>query len=551
MRPLVFASAAAAAVALSVCAAAQRALESAARLGGPLASAEPEFDRGAVEVDGHRYGYRLLRPLPRWRATPQPIVVFLHGAGERGDDNRSQLRWLPELLGQPALRVQRPCYVLAVQCPADERWVDVDWGDAVGSPMAPRPTRALAAVERALAAVLAEPGVDPARIYVTGLSMGGFGAWELAARGPDRFAALLPVCGGGDLAAVPRLLAMPIQVWHGADDPVVPVERSRAMVGRLRELGAAVDYRELPGVGHDAWRDAYGGDGGLEWLFAQDQRQQRRGAFAEPAIVPLPDVVARTDGVFQLAPGARCCIGDGARVPASYFVAALGAAAVADVPLVRGDAAPGDIALRIEPDLPVFYELTIDDRVTLRARHAAALGHGLAALWQALHTWPDRQLPTGTIVRRNPPVRGRLAIGPGPAAWSHLALQALLRECWLYGVDEICFDVGARELADRRDWRAFEATAAQLGVAIVAGARAATGPQLEADDRDTIGTVLQREVPGADGPVPFELQLRRGGPDGMLAGARRLLPAVAERAQRPDRPVHVGSLRARAAARWR
>lgn len=226
------------------------------------------FHGSAAEVDGRTYPFQLLLPA---RATEArlPLVVFLHGAGERGTDNARQLTWLPLAMAGEPMRTQFPCYLLAVQCPADETWVDVPWAATVSSPLPAEPSRPLRAVMAALDRVLAEHPVDPDRIYLTGLSMGGYGAFDLAMRMPGRFAALVPVCGGGDPASVERLRGLPTWVWHGAKDTVVPTVRSRQMVDAMQGAGMEVRFEELPGVGHDSWRQAYGPEGAVGWMFAQ------------------------------------------------------------------------------------------------------------------------------------------------------------------------------------------------------------------------------------------------------------------------------------------
>jgi predicted peptidase len=117
--------------------------------------------------------------------------------------------------------------------------------------------------------VISHEAVDPARIYLTGLSMGGYGTWDLAARQPERFAAILPICGGGDEATAPRLAKLPIWCFHGDADTVVPVERSRTMIAAVRAAGGSPKYSELPGVGHDSWTPAYRDPAVLDWLFAK------------------------------------------------------------------------------------------------------------------------------------------------------------------------------------------------------------------------------------------------------------------------------------------
>lgn len=172
-------------------------------------------------------------------------------------------------LAEPPLRDRHPCFVLAPQCRADHRWSPFDWSDKTSSPLAPEPTADLAAAVAALDATLAAEPVDVDRILLTGLSMGGYGSWELAARMPKRFAAVVPICGGGDEAQAAKLVGLPIWCFHGADDTVVPVERSRSMVAAIRAAGGEPRYTELPGVAHDSWTPAYRNGELIEWLFAQ------------------------------------------------------------------------------------------------------------------------------------------------------------------------------------------------------------------------------------------------------------------------------------------
>ena len=197
-----------------------------------------------------------------------PLVVFLHGAGERGRDNERQLKYLPTWMAEPSLRERHPCFLLAPQCREDERWVDISWADKKSTPQGPPTTDMLAVIAALNAVVNAEP-VDPARIYLTGLSMGGYGTWDLAARQPERFAALIPICGGGDEATAPRLANLPIWCFHGDADDIVPVERSRSMIAAVRTAGGDPKYSELPGVGHDSWTPAYRDPAVLDWLFSQ------------------------------------------------------------------------------------------------------------------------------------------------------------------------------------------------------------------------------------------------------------------------------------------
>ncbi|MEM9379118.1 MAG: GDSL-type esterase/lipase family protein [Planctomycetota bacterium] len=235
---------------------------------------------GAVEVEGRRIPYRLVVPAEIEPDRSYPLVLFLHGAGERGTNNDTQLVHFPVRMMAPERRESMPCFVLAPQCPGDQRWSTADWGSKTSSPMSVEPTVPMRGAIEALFEVVESEPVDTSRIYLTGLSMGGYGAFDLATRHPDLFAAVVPVCGGGDERQAARIAGLPISVWHGDADPAVPVERSRQMVAALRELGEEPAYHELEGVGHDAWNHAYGERGCLRWMFEQRRDPGRRLAAA-------------------------------------------------------------------------------------------------------------------------------------------------------------------------------------------------------------------------------------------------------------------------------
>lgn len=231
------------------------------------------YDERTVTVpeDGMKvsFRYRHMRPDRAAAGTQHPVILFLHGAGERGVDNQRQLLYLPTWMAEPALRQRHPCHLVAPQCRPDHRWVDVAWSDAASAPQAARPTTDMAAAIAALDEVMRLESADPDRVFVTGLSMGGFGTWDLAARMPERFAAALPICGGGDERTAPRLVKLPIWCFHGAADTVVAPERSRRMIEAVKAAGGTPRYSELAGVGHDSWTPAYRDAAVLDWLFAQ------------------------------------------------------------------------------------------------------------------------------------------------------------------------------------------------------------------------------------------------------------------------------------------
>lgn len=254
--------------AMCVCGAMLALAQPGARAQGVEPVHETLFERGAVEVEGESYPFRLMRP-PGNTPEPAPLVVFLHGAGERGDDNEAQLRHFPERMASAEYRERFPCYLLAVQCPAGERWSDFDWRTAEPQKLGEEPEPAMAGAIEAIRRVVASEQVDVHRIYLTGLSMGGFGSWDLAARHPDWFAAVAPICGGGDPEAADAYEGLPMWAWHDAGDNVVPVALSRRMVEAARGEGADVKYEETTGHGHASWVPAYEADAVPAWMFEQ------------------------------------------------------------------------------------------------------------------------------------------------------------------------------------------------------------------------------------------------------------------------------------------
>lgn len=249
------------------------------RVPGVTETTIARYEERRVDVaDGpanREFRYRLLKPDAMAPGTTYPVVLFLHGAGERGDDNLRQLKYLPAWLAEPAARDAHPCFLIAPQCRENERWVDVAWGDPQSSPQPPEPGVDLAAALAALDAVLAQEPCDRERVYLTGLSMGGYGTWDLAARMPERFAAALPICGGGDERTAARLATLPLWAFHGDADKAVPVERSRTMIAAVKAAGGMPRYTELPGVGHDSWTPAYRDPKVLDWLFSQRRSPPR------------------------------------------------------------------------------------------------------------------------------------------------------------------------------------------------------------------------------------------------------------------------------------
>lgn len=218
--------------------------------------------------DGKVLKYRLLKPLKFNPNKVYPLVIFLHGAGERGDDNTVQLVHGMSDFCKAGRREQNPCYVLAPQCPKEEKWANVDWtSNSVELPA--KISDSLRLTLELVDAMLADAALDKNRIYITGLSMGGYGTWDALARRPNFFAAALPICGGGDPKTAEQIKHIPIACFHGDNDTVVVPERSRAIINAIKEVGGSPKYTEYPGIGHDSWTRTYSDEAVHQWLFAQ------------------------------------------------------------------------------------------------------------------------------------------------------------------------------------------------------------------------------------------------------------------------------------------
>ena len=196
--------------------------------------------------------------LPYWRYAPSelpgrvPLVLFLHGAGERGHDGDAVKRHgLPRVL-ETRNPFAEPVLVLAPQCPEESWW-----------------TLELDALEALLDHALATEPVDSDRVYLTGLSMGGHGSWHLAQKCPKRFAALVPICGGGHTPLASRLTRLPIWAFHGAHDEVVPLSESQAMVEAVRRAGGNARLTVYEDLAHNAWSRAYDTPELYRWLLEQ------------------------------------------------------------------------------------------------------------------------------------------------------------------------------------------------------------------------------------------------------------------------------------------
>lgn len=228
-----------------------------------------------VSSRGDTLPYRILYPENYDKSKKYPLVLFLHGGGERGRDNEKQLTNGVKVFLKEENRKKFPCIVIAPQCMEDSGWSSAQY-DRTQRPIQfnfdyTRPiSKALLAVQELTYDVVTKEPVQKKQVYVTGLSMGGMGTYEIIYRNPGLFAAAAAICGGGDAGKYDKkTAATKFWIFHGDADDVVEVKHSRAMRDRLKELNADVKYTEYPGVNHNSWDAAYAEPELLPWLFNQ------------------------------------------------------------------------------------------------------------------------------------------------------------------------------------------------------------------------------------------------------------------------------------------
>jgi predicted peptidase len=192
--------------------------------------------------------YLLYLPKDYAQKDSWPLMLFLHGAGERGDSLELVKKHGPPKLIEAGKDF--PFIVVSPQCPQGKWWEPMELATLLDE-------------------IVENYKVDKDRIYVTGLSMGGFGTWSLVAYQPQRFAAIVPICGGGEPFVTMLFAHVPAWVFHGAKDPTVPLERSQKMVESLKHNGGNVKFTVYPEAGHDCWTETYNNPQLYEWLLQQ------------------------------------------------------------------------------------------------------------------------------------------------------------------------------------------------------------------------------------------------------------------------------------------
>ncbi|MBE6725408.1 MAG: phospholipase [Ruminococcaceae bacterium] len=245
------------------------------------------FASRTFENDGFTLPYRIYIPKNYDCGERYPLLVFLHGAGERGTDNEKQLIHIQHLFNDPSSPVY-DSIVLAPQCPEDSQWVLWPWEKGNYSIEDTPESPGLETLCLLIDDVRDFYNVDDDRLYVTGLSMGGFGTWDLLSRHGARFAAGLPICGGGDPSYAELLKRIPIRTFHGSEDTAVPVAATRQMYAAIRKAGGElIDYTEFDGAGHGVWGQVYEDRDNIDWLYSQSLAERRKKAEKKAKLVKI------------------------------------------------------------------------------------------------------------------------------------------------------------------------------------------------------------------------------------------------------------------------
>lgn len=220
-----------------------------------------------VDKNGTSLPYRLYDPN---LGSGRPLLVFLHGAGERGDDNELTLNSVSPFAANYSLDFEKyGAYILVPQCATDHQWVDTPWVNGSFDRSKVKISIHLSAAKELIDETVEKYSIDRNRIYIMGCSMGGFGTWDMISRFPDYFRAAMPICGSSDPNDIDKIKHIPIWTFHGDADPSVPVSGTREAYTALKAVGGDVIYSEYKGCGHGVWELAYKNECIFDWLFSR------------------------------------------------------------------------------------------------------------------------------------------------------------------------------------------------------------------------------------------------------------------------------------------
>ena len=235
-----------------------------------------QLENGMFMQNGYSLPYKISFPDNYDESKQYPLLVFLHGAGERGSDNEKQLTHGKDFILEYTKK-KYPAIAIIPQCPANNYWANVRSHTIAGKRtftfgLNDDPTMPMQTLIRLIEDWLSSGKIDQKRVYVGGLSMGGMGTLELLWRMPDTFSAAFPICGGGS-ADKAGTFAQNTSVWlfHGDNDGIVPPSKSRKIYDILKELGCDVKYTEYENIGHNAWDYVYKEADLFPWLFSHQK----------------------------------------------------------------------------------------------------------------------------------------------------------------------------------------------------------------------------------------------------------------------------------------
>lgn len=239
--------------------------QSAGQASSPAPKAEHGFDeKSHTNARGETMPYLLFVPEGRDKTKSYPLVLWLHGGGTRGNNLKLLLGHGDQhgigFLARADNQAKYPSFILAPQCPLNRLW---------GNSESQQPTAEMRLVLEILDQVRADYPVDSQRLSVMGMSLGGYGTWDIITRRPTTFAAAVPICGGGDPSKASSIAKTRIWAFHGDEDELVNVSQSRSMIAALKKSGGQPRYTEYKGVGHNSWERAFKEPDFLSWLFAQ------------------------------------------------------------------------------------------------------------------------------------------------------------------------------------------------------------------------------------------------------------------------------------------
>lgn len=231
------------------------------------------FQARTFQTEKGTLNYQYLSPISS-AAAPLPAIIFLHGSGERGSDNTLQLKHGSSLFLDKKNRKKFPAHVFFPQCPLSEKWVNFPYATPLYA-AENELTTSMQLVMQLMDSLKNNPQIDARRIYVMGLSMGGFATWQAAFYRPDAIAALVPICGGGDVSKAATFAHIPVWIFHGEKDDVIPVKHSKDMFAATHQaLGKKFNKNHwritlYPDANHNSWENAFGEKQLLKWLFRQ------------------------------------------------------------------------------------------------------------------------------------------------------------------------------------------------------------------------------------------------------------------------------------------